>query len=269
MAGPDRSAEMTSGHATHTIDAFHRGRFLLVQPKGSGHRAGLDAMLLAASVPGGFSGRLADFGAGAGAAGLAVLSRVDEAATATLVEQSPEMADCAIATLEHPANEAFRGRVSILVADVAVAGVAREAAGLTAGSFDFVVMNPPFNAPADRASPDGLKRQAHVMADGLFERWMRSAAAVLRPKGRVAVIARPASLAALLAALSGRFGEAEIVPVHARAGQKAIRLVLRARRGSRGGLSLKPPLVLHRESGHGFTERADAINNGRASLFGD
>ncbi|MFC6490557.1 methyltransferase, partial [Nitratireductor sp. GCM10026969] len=48
-----------------TIDAFHRGRFHLVQPAGKGHRAGLDAMLLAGAVPGNFSGRLADLGAGA------------------------------------------------------------------------------------------------------------------------------------------------------------------------------------------------------------
>ncbi|EJZ16614.1 methyltransferase small, partial [Rhizobium sp. Pop5] len=33
-----------------TIDAFHRGAFHLVQPKGRGHRAGMDAMLLAALV---------------------------------------------------------------------------------------------------------------------------------------------------------------------------------------------------------------------------
>ncbi|TIW14778.1 MAG: methyltransferase, partial [Mesorhizobium sp.] len=52
----------------HTVDAFHRGRFWLVQPSQGGHRAGMDAMMLAAAVPSGFSGRLADFGAGAGAA---------------------------------------------------------------------------------------------------------------------------------------------------------------------------------------------------------
>ncbi|TIT88992.1 MAG: methyltransferase, partial [Mesorhizobium sp.] len=51
----------------HTVDAFHRGRFWLVQPR-SGHRAGMDAMMLAAAVPSSFAGRLADFGAGAGAA---------------------------------------------------------------------------------------------------------------------------------------------------------------------------------------------------------
>ncbi len=30
-----------------TIDAFHRGAFYIVQPKGRGHRSGMDAMLLA------------------------------------------------------------------------------------------------------------------------------------------------------------------------------------------------------------------------------
>jgi tRNA1(Val) A37 N6-methylase TrmN6 len=259
---------MTSGGQPETVDAFHRGNFMLVQPKGGGHRAGLDAMVLAASVPGDFSGRLADFGAGAGAAGLAVLSRVADA-TATLVEQSPDMARFAMRTLEHPSNAALASRASILVADVALTGRAREAAGLAANAFDFVIMNPPFNQPADRASPDRLKRTAHVMDDGLFDRWMRSAAAVLRPGGRVAAIARPVSLAPLLAAIAGRFGGAEIVPVHAREDGPAIRLVLRARRGSRGGLALRPPLVLHGSGGHGFSARADAINNGRASLFGD
>ena len=52
--------------AAHTLDAFHRGRFWLVQPRQTGHRAGADALILAAAVPSAFSGRLADFGAGAG-----------------------------------------------------------------------------------------------------------------------------------------------------------------------------------------------------------
>ena len=30
---------------SETIDAFHRGRFHVIQPKGRGHRAGMDAML--------------------------------------------------------------------------------------------------------------------------------------------------------------------------------------------------------------------------------
>jgi tRNA1(Val) A37 N6-methylase TrmN6 len=251
-----------------TIDAFHRGSFFLVQPARGGHRAGMDALALAAAVPSGFAGRLADLGAGAGAAGLAVASRCP-GASVVLVEHSPVMAGYARQSLELSENARLRGRVSVLEADVALTGKARAAAGLADNSFDFAIMNPPFNAEIDRATPDDLKRQAHVMADGLFEAWLRTAAAIVRPRGGVAVIARPVSLGPILTALAGRFGKAQIVPVHARVDAPAIRIVLRATRGARGELSLMPPLILHEGSGGGFSERAEAINAGQASLFGD
>jgi tRNA1(Val) A37 N6-methylase TrmN6 len=252
----------------HTIDAFHRGNFFLLQPRGKGHRAGMDAMMLAAAVPADFSGRLADFGAGAGAAGLAVASRCAKAQV-VLVERSAEMAEFAAQTLALEQNAHLHHRASLLTADVTLAGKARAAAGLADASFDFAIMNPPFNAARDRATPDALKSQAHVMEDGLFERWIRSAAAVIRPRGHLALIARPESLDAILAPLGGRFGGAEIVPIQPRADAPAIRIVMRAVRGSRAGLSLMPALVLHDACGELFSPRADAINNGRASLFGD
>ena len=259
---------MVQKQPAQTLDAFHRGDFWLVQPKGAGHRAGVDAMILSAAVPSSFLGSLADFGAGAGAAGLAVTSRCRNA-TVVLVENSAEMAQFAALTLEHPQNGRFEGRASILVADVALSGRAREKAGLADASFDFVIMNPPFNAAKDRPTPDALKQQAHVMQDGLFEAWVRSAAAVTKPRGGLAIIARPVSLAPILAALTGRYGNAEIVPVHARADTPAIRIVVRAKRAARGALTLKPPLILHDGPGDGFSPQADAINNGKVSLFGD
>lgn len=251
-----------------TLDAFHRGEFWLVQPKGMGHRAGVDAMMLAAAVPSSFTGKLADFGAGAGAAGLAVASRCPKAQV-TLVENAPEMAHFAEMTLAHEHNAHFRERAAVLVADVSLTGRAREKAGLADGSFDFVIMNPPFNTAKDRPTPDALKQKAHIMEDGLFEAWIRSAAAVTKPRGGIAVIARPISLTSILDALVGRFGSAEIVPIHARADTPAIRILVRAKRASRGTLALMPPLILHDGPGDGFSDRANAINNGRASLFGD
>ena len=86
-----------------TVDAFHRGGFWLVQPKGTGHRAGMDAMTLAAAVPSGFAGRLADFGAGAGAAGLAVASRCP-GATVVLAENAGNAA-FAGKSIAHPDNK--------------------------------------------------------------------------------------------------------------------------------------------------------------------
>src|SRR6202795_1877788 len=55
--------------------AFLGGRLRLRQPK-SGHRAGHDAMLLAAATSARPGDRVVDFGAGIGAAGLAVARRV-------------------------------------------------------------------------------------------------------------------------------------------------------------------------------------------------
>jgi len=107
------------------------------------------------------------------------------------------------------------------------------------------------------------------MVEGSFERWIRSAAAVVKPGGGIAVIARPDSLLPLLSAIGGRFGSAEIVPVHPRPDGPAIRLVMRATRAARGGLVLRPPMTLHDEAGNRFSARADEIINGRASLFGD
>ncbi|WP_455189982.1 tRNA1(Val) (adenine(37)-N6)-methyltransferase [Foliimonas ilicis] len=253
--------------AQTTLDAFHRGNFWLVQPARGAHRSGTDALMLAAAVPSTFSGKLADFGAGAGAAGLAVASRCS-ACKVVLIEKSGEMASYARRTLAHLNNAHLAERADVIEADLTLAGKARRDAGLADNCLDYVIMNPPFNAPRDRATPDVLRKEAHVMEDGLFEHWVRSAAAMVKPRGGLAIIARPQSLASILSALEGRFGNAEIVPVHPRTDAAAIRIILRAVRASRGGLSLKPALIAHGE-GREFSQRADDINNGRASLFGD
>ncbi|RFC68883.1 MULTISPECIES: tRNA1(Val) (adenine(37)-N6)-methyltransferase [Mesorhizobium] len=266
-----KSAKADTNHLelhNFSRDAFHRGRFWLVQPTQSGHRAGMDAMMLAAAVPARFSGRLADFGAGAGAAGLAVASRV-RGAQVVLIENAPEMLDCAERTLADAGNAEVAGRVSILDADVSLTGAARNTAGLEDNSFDHVVMNPPFNAANDRATPDTLKRAAHVGHDGLLESWIRSAAAVVRPRGGIVIIVRPEALPDLLSAMSGRFGGAEIMPIHPRDDKAAIRIIVRAVRGSRAALKLSPPLFLHEHGSDRFCAKADAINNGLVSLFGD
>jgi tRNA1(Val) A37 N6-methylase TrmN6 len=253
-----------------TVDAFHRGRFVLVQPE-RGHRAGMDALVLAADVPDGFSGMLADLGAGAGAAALAVLARCPSS-RAVLVEREPVMAAFARATLSHPTNAAYAHRAHVLEADVAASGRARIAAGLDDRSFDAVIMNPPFNDPADRASPEPLRAAAHVglsQANGadLVDAWLRTAAAILVPRGLVALIARPASLPSVVKAIDGRFGEVRIVPIMPRPDASAIRVVIVARQGARGALSIAAPLILHEREGNAPSRRAEAILNGQAQLL--
>src|SRR6202051_4310899 len=71
---PTNCGPMTDA-SEFTEDAFLGGQLRLRQPK-SGHRAGHDAMLLAAATTARSGDRVVDFGAGIGAAGLAVAKRV-------------------------------------------------------------------------------------------------------------------------------------------------------------------------------------------------
>lgn len=263
-----------SGHVAEasepfTVDAFHRGQFHLVQPAQRGHRAGTDAMMLAAAVPARFSGRLADLGAGAGAAGLAVAARCP-GANIVLVENAPEMLGYARRSLALPENAHLAPRCAVLDADIRLTGRQRLSAGLADCSSDWAIMNPPFNRPSDRSSPDALRRQAHVMDDAnLFEVWLRTAGWIVRPGGGVAVIARPQSLQAILSGMHAYFGAQEIKALHPRADRPATRVIVRAIRGSNRDLSILPPLILHADGSDRFTAEADDINNGRSSLFGD
>src|SRR5213592_4613754 len=72
---PMNCGPMTDRLVDTSEDAFLGGRLRLRQLK-SGHRAGHDAMLLAAATSARSGDRVVDFGAGIGAAGLAVARRV-------------------------------------------------------------------------------------------------------------------------------------------------------------------------------------------------
>ncbi|MBP1859485.1 tRNA1(Val) (adenine(37)-N6)-methyltransferase [Rhizobium herbae] len=250
--------------ATETIDSFHRGQFHVMQPLGQGHRSGMDAMLLASLVATDKPCRVADLGAGAGAAGMAVASRLENA-EALLVERSPLMVQFARKSLALPENARFAPRVSVLEADVSLTGRARVAAGLADDSFDHVIMNPPFNDASDRRTPDALKAEAHAMTEGLFDIWIRTAGAIVRPGGQLSLIARPQSIAEIISACGRRFGGIEITPLHPRVGENAVRILVTAIKQNRARLTLRAPLIVHEEGTHKFAALVDDLNNGRVA----
>lgn len=259
-----REGEAAGSLAT-SCDAFYGGRFHLLQPKGRGFRAGLDALLLAAAIPADASGRAADIGSGSGAASFALACRCPGLAV-RLVERNPAVADLARAGAALDANRGISSRLAVTEADILGGRAAREAAGLPDGGFDVVLTNPPFYPEAYRRSPDPLRAEALAMAgEDFLARWVRAAAALLRPQGWFAMIARPESLAEIAVAARNRLGDLRVMPVHPRADRPAIRVLIRARKGSRAPLSLMPPLVLHGEEGE-LTEAARRIAAGEAEL---
>jgi tRNA1(Val) A37 N6-methylase TrmN6 len=245
---------------SETLDAI-RGLGLTLRQKRTGHRVGLDAVLLAAAAAGPPAGRIVDVGAGVGAVGLA-LARRDLSAQVDLVEIDAETAALARDNAERNGLAA-----RVLVADV-TSPAARRAAGLADAAADLVVTNPPFLvAGAARVSPDPARARAHALAgeDGLAE-WLRACLALLAPGGRFAMIHRADALPAIYAALGGRLGEVAVRPVYPRAGADAIRVLVTGVKGSRAPARLAPGLTLHEADGRA-TEAAQEIHEGRAGLW--
>src|SRR5689334_1463290 len=234
---------MTDARLECTEDAFLGGRLRLRQLK-TGHRAGHDAMLLAAATSARAGNRVADLGAGVGAAGLAVARRIDGIRLA-LVEIDPTLAGLARSNAAANAIDA-----DVIVLDVEAGAEAFAAAGLAPDSADAVLMNPPFNDGArHRASPDTVRAQAHVAGEDTLARWIHAARRVLKSGGALTLIWRADGIADVLAALDRGFGSLAILPVHGEAGQPAIRILVRAVKGGRAPTQILPALMLNDESG--------------------
>ncbi|MEL7229146.1 MAG: methyltransferase [Pseudomonadota bacterium] len=248
-----------------TQDGFLNNAIQVLQPAKGAHRAGLDAILLAASIPKDAKGVLADFGSGAGVAGFAALHMAPDL-TAILLERDETMAD--LATRSLVLNRGFAGRAQVLKVDLTLRGDERRAAGLTDNRFDWIIVNPPYNpVETHQSSSKRLRKSAHAMEENLLAQWVETARLTLRHKGALRFILRPENLADILAALRG-FGHIRVLPIAPRAGENAHRIIVAAQKDQRNPLQILPPLVLHEADGT-FTPQTEAIMRGknRAALI--
>jgi tRNA1(Val) A37 N6-methylase TrmN6 len=234
---------MTEPLLETTEDAFLGGQLRLRQPK-SGHRAGHDAMLLAAATSVHPGDRVVDFGAGVGAAGLAVAKRIAG------IEMVLLEIDDALATLAR-GNAAANGiEAEVIAMDIASSADVFAAAGLSPDSVDAVLMNPPFNdAARHRSSPDKSRETAHVAEATTLEGWTHAARRILKSGGVLTLIWRADALAEVLAALDRGFGSLAILPVHGDPIAPAIRVLIRAIKGGRAPTQIYAGVMLNDESG--------------------
>ena len=244
-----------------TEDAVLGGRLILRQPR-RGHRVGHDAILLAAATDARSGDFTVELGAGIGAAGLALARRV-AGLRVMLVE-----IDHALAALarENAERNGLGDRVHAAALDVTGDAQQFAAAKIGLGSANHVLMNPPFNDPArQNLSPDAGRRRAHAGSADTLIQWVKRAAWLLGPAGTLTLIWRADGLADVLAALSDEFGGIAVLPIHPRPNAAAIRILVRAVKGSRAPLTLVPGLTLNDANGKPGTE-AEAILRGGAAL---
>jgi tRNA1(Val) A37 N6-methylase TrmN6 len=127
-------------------------------------------------------------------------------------------------------------------------------------------MNPPFNDPArQRGSPDPRRRLAHADPGETLAAWAKTAARLLHPPGTLTLIWRADGLGEVVRALDHAFGGVTVLPVHSKDGEPAIRILVRATKGSRAPLALLPGLVLNDDAGRP-TSRSEAVLRAGAAL---
>jgi tRNA1(Val) A37 N6-methylase TrmN6 len=239
-----------------TVDAFLGGALKICQPR-HGYRAGIDAVLLAAAVPGTvkMGGRVLDVGAGTGVVGLCVARRL-ATARVTLIEREP---DHVLLARENVVRNGLENRVEVIASDVIDNIKSKPKLAQIAGSFEHVVANPPYNIIGrGTVSSDSVKAGANAMPATDLQRWAHFLAAMTKPGGTVTVIQRADALGRLLAALMPRFGGLVIVPLFPRSGMNASRVLVQGQKDSRAPLELRTGIVLHSQ-GNAFTPEIDAI----------
>jgi tRNA1(Val) A37 N6-methylase TrmN6 len=236
-----------------TQDLLLGGRVRLRQPL-RGFRAGLDAVLLAAFVPARPGQRVLEAGCGSGAAFLCLAARVP-GLSIEAVEREAAMA--ALAT-ENAATNGADARVT--EGDVADLALARRLQGC-----DHALANPPY-WPGGTPPPGAIRRAATHEGGAGLEAWARFLAAALKDGGTASLVLPAARFDAGVAALrAAGCGSITLLPLAAKGGAPARRVLIAARKGGRGPARILPPFILHEEGG-AFTPQAESVLRHAAAL---
>jgi tRNA1(Val) A37 N6-methylase TrmN6 len=230
-------------------ERFLGGR-VIVRQSATGFRAGLDAVMLAAAVPG--EGEVLELGAGVGTASLCLAARIPDVVVMGL-EIDPALVDLANA---NAGVNGMAGRVQFAAADVFDLPEAYRR------QFNHVLTNPPFHGEDGQAAPDPAKARA-LQDGGRLGDWLMAGMKRTASGGTFTAILRADRLAEALAALPER--GVTVFPLWPKAGVEAKRVILQVWAGSRAPARLLAGMVLHQGDGT-WTPEADAVLRGGASL---
>jgi tRNA1(Val) A37 N6-methylase TrmN6 len=235
-----KKRDVSDEAAGFTADTILGGRIKILQPK-RGYRVGIDPIILAAMTPLTASANILDMGCGVGAVFLCLLQRMPDLSIVG-IDIQPELLTLAA---ENVTANGFDDNVSLIKADI------KKLPTDLHGQFTHVVMNPPyFDEQKGMVSPNVIKRTANSHPQKDLQEWVRAAHRALKAKGHLTLIHETSALPLLLAAMEGRFGGTEIIPLYPRDGEPAKRVILRARKDSRAPLSCLSGVILHEGKGY-------------------
>jgi len=243
-----------------TCDDFLGGAIRLYQPE-EGYRIATDTVFLAASIKCRANERILDVGAGTGGILACLAARLKGAAAGHLfhgIELQKEL--LTIARRNAEAN-GFLDRIEYFSGDIAAPPAPCEP-----NSYHQVISNPPYlKKNGATASPVETRAVAHMDSHIELEQWVRLCLRMVKPLGHLTLVHRADRMDDIIAALHGRAGDIVIYPLWSTRRKEARRVIIRARKGGKGVLTLKPGLVVHKSDGT-FTAGAEAILRHGAAL---
>lgn len=220
-----------------TCDKFLGGQLELWQPR-TGYRAGTDPVLMAAAVPAKDGETFLEIGCGVGTAALCLAFRTG--ASGAGLEIQADYAELA------RRNAAHTG----LSFDVFEGDVHAVPSALRARNFEHVMLNPPYFGESSGTPAADLGRDLALRDKSDLSVWLEAAAKRVTPKGTLTVIVRAERLRTVLTALPEMIGSLRVLPLTARMGRAAKRVIVQGRKDGRAPLVLLPPLILHDGTAH-------------------
>ncbi|MCD1626187.1 methyltransferase [Seohaeicola saemankumensis] len=214
-------------------DAFLGGRLQIWQPR-KGYRAGVDPVILAASVPAKSGQSVLELGCGVGVATLCLGKRVPDLVL-TAVELQPDYADLA------RRNCAAAG-VSV---DVVTADLTRLPATLRQRQFDHVIANPPYYRRDKSTAASNAGREIALGEGTALTEWVAVAVRRVIAGGYVTFIQRADRLPEVISLMVAGLGSLEVLPLIPRRGREAQLVLVRGRKGGRAAFRLADSLMMH------------------------
>ncbi len=227
-----------SGLGALSVDDFRGGLVKIAQPL-KGYRAGVDPVLLAASVPARAGQTVLELGCGGGVASLCLGRRVP-GLELTGVELQSEYAELARenAARNDIAFEVFAADLSDLPAEV------------KNKRYDHVIANPPYYDRNRSVPATDHGREVGLGEDTPLKTWVKEASKRLLPKGQLHFIHRVERLPELLKAMPTSLGSIEVQPLCPRAGRDPHLFLICAKKEGRADFRLHVPIVRHKGATH-------------------
>ncbi len=232
----DRSKEITE-------DLFLGGKLSLFQPK-KGFRAGLDSVLLAASVNAKSGEKVIEIGAGVGTVLFCLMNRVSEL-DATAIEIMEEYYSLLVINAK---KNKFKANL--------ILGDFNFNDKLKRDSFDHIFFNPPYYPVKNyKLSGNKLLEIANIEQPGALKKLLSFSLKRCRSYGYITLIHRPARILEILSILGSGAGDIKILPIISSNSKNVSRIIVRARKSAKGETKLLKPLTINKNNNESSKEK--------------